>query len=99
MILKKGHLYRVEWGSPNDYILVSPENDFDTKSHETLIHCCITMGMPSLTLDIGATFYSPTYTAFSWDYPSISDVFQVARLLKNSKYKYDFKTNKIVHKT
>lgn len=101
MKLKAKHIYRVDivnGRNIKDYCLIAPKNDFDTANPPNCngyhIDCIV-------CIDIGNDFQTNTSIYFSFHgncvfrKPSVSDIFELADRMRDSMYRYDFKSGEI----
>ena len=102
MELKKGHLYRAQYVKDTangygdrfkGYCLVVPSKTEDSRPYMYL-HC-------DVLIDVINNFSETTSVnfagSFEFQFPSVSDVFELVTRMKKEKnrYKYNFKTNEI----
>ena len=104
MILKARHLYKLVYGKQEyykdiegyrGYCLVSPVDD--------IVYDNISAHIRSYAhIDVFGTFNTDSSIFFGEDWnvtkPSVNDAFEIAHRTKNTKYRYNFKTNEIILK-
>ena len=105
MILRKGHLYRLDYTHKEDYkdygdykgyVLTCPKEDIEWKGARicSFVH-----------IDVFGSYNENSSIGFSKDWlikpPSVSDIIELIRTMRQhkSKLKYNFKDNKIFYES